>query len=271
MDTAVLSAFNTRFDIYANGNNTCPNQGGGTCSPSVNTRKDMDCEVKNGACKSANGWVPVTYDPPFVGGVAQPMNGTTPYPAIMGYPHDLCHSGRQSQHTCGIVGSAVWDVNAYFKVNYNLTETQWRTELGMTGTTAIPARWDVYQWEIAHPNGVGGKGINVLQTTTSGRGAFSIPATGHAGVAQGTSQPDRRTIAVAVLNCRALNVHGKTTNVPVPSWLKVFLVEPAFKRGSGSDLYSDTKDIYVEFIEKSTAQTDEFEEVVRRDVPYLIK
>jgi hypothetical protein len=74
-----------------------------------------------------------------------------------------------------------------------------------------------------------------------------------------------------VLNCRALNAHGKTVNVPVPSWLKVFLVEPAIKRGSGSDLYADTKDIYVEFIEKSKAQDDQFSEVVRRDVPYLIK
>ena len=64
---------------------------------------------------------------------------------------------------------------------------------------------------------------------------------------------------------------GKTTNVGVAAWLKVFLVEPAIKRGSGSDLYADTKDIYIEFIEKSQAQDDDFSEVVRRDVPYLIK
>jgi hypothetical protein len=164
-------------------------------------------------------------------------------------------------------------VNAYFRVNYGLDETAWRNLLGMSGTTNIPARWDVYQWEIAHPDGVGGKGINFKQSlpSPSKNAAFSIPSTGHAGVAQGASQPDRRTIAVAVLNCRALNVHGKTTNVPVPSWLKVFLTEPAVQRGSNPDTYTDDKDIYVEFIEKSTAQTDEFEEVVRRDVPYLIK
>jgi hypothetical protein len=66
-------------------------------------------------------------------------------------------------------------------------------------------------------------------------------------------------------------VKGKTTNVPVPAWLKVFLVEPAFKRGTGSDLYADTKDIYVEFVEKTVAQSNAFNQVVRRDVPYLIK
>jgi Flp pilus assembly protein TadG len=274
MDTSVLNAFNTRFDVYANGNMTCPNQGGGTCSPSVNTRKDLTCNPKSDGSGCQNdAWTPVTYDPPFVGGLAKPMDGSTPYPLIMGYPHDLCHSGKQSQYTCGIVGNAQWDVNAYFKVNYNMTETQWRTALGMEDTTDIPARWDVYQWEIANPNGVGGKGINFSQAVGA-QAAFSVPATGRTGVAQGTSQPDRRTIAVAVLNCRALNAHGKTTNVPVPSWLKVFLVEPAIKRpqnGPNAGAYGGDKDIYVEFIEKSTAQTDEFEEVVRRDVPYLIK
>lgn len=272
MDTAVLNAFNTRFDVYANGNTTCPSQGGGTCSPSVNTRKDLTCEEKDGACKNDT-WNPVTYDPPYVGGVAQPLgSASTPvYPKIMGYPHDLCHSGKQSTHTCGIKGSAVWDVDAYFWVNYGWDNATWRAKMGMTGTTAIPARWDVYQWEISNPTHSGNKGIDHSQDTGSGQYAFSRPATGRAGVAQSTSQPDRRTIAVATLNCRALDVKGKTTNVGVAAWLKVFLVEPAIKRGNGSDLYSDTKDIYIEFIEKSQAQDDDFSEVVRRDVPYLIK
>jgi len=281
MDTAVLNAFNTRFDVYANGNTTCPNQGGGTCSPSVNTRKDLSCPPNNAGtgCK-ADTWDPVIYDPFWDANgdgtkelAALPTNGSLD-PASMGYPHDLCHSSLQSRHTCGIKGSATWDVNAYFRVNYGWTETQWRAQLGMSGLTTIPARWDVYQWEIAHPTGTGTKGINfpqVVSTSGQGQTAFSIPATGRSGVAQSSTQPDRRTIAVAVLNCRALNAHGKTTNVPVPGWLKVFLVEPAIKRGSGSDLYADTKDIYVEFIEKSAAQDDEFEEVVRRDVPQLIK
>lgn len=283
MDTSVLSAYNTRFDVYANGNTTCPGQFGGTCSPSVNTRKDLSCAINNQGtgCKN-DSWTPVIYDPywdadsnPGTPNVvaALPTDGSLD-PKIMGYPHDLCHSSLQSRHTCGIKGSAIWDVNAYFRVNYGWTETQWRTALSMTGTTAIPARWDVYQWEISNPNGTGTKGINFPQTVTTGaqaQSAFSIPATGRSGVGAGASQPDRRTIAVAVLNCRALNAHGKTSQVPVPSWLKVFLVEPAIKRGSGSDLYSDTKDIYVEFIEKSVPQDDNFEDVVRRDVPYLVK
>ena len=285
MDAAVLNAFNTRFDVYAPGNTTCPSQGGGTCSPSVNTRKDLVCDSNSStSCKNNANWTPVTYDPPFADHdgnaatppVAQPLTGTND-PPIMGYPHDLCHSGLKSQHTCDIKGSAVWDVNAYFRVNYGLTEAQWRALAGLpnTATGKIPARYDVYMWEIANKNGTGTRGINFSQLTSGSNRAHSIPATGVAGVAESTtapfSQPDRRTIAAAVLNCRALDVKGKTTNVPVPAWLKVFLVEPAINRGSGTNLYTDQKDIYVEFIEKTVAQSNAFNQVVRRDVPYLIK
>jgi Flp pilus assembly protein TadG len=279
MDAAVLNAFNTRFDVYANGNMTCPNQFGGTCSPSVNVRKDLACEPSpsGNGCRNNTPWIPVTYDPPFVDGVAVPLKttGTTePDPPIMGYPHDLCHSGKIGLHTCDIQGTGVWDVNAYFRVNYgHTTSSDWRTMLGLSGTDPSPTRYEVYKWEIAHKNGTGTKGINFSQPAGSLK-AFSIPATGVAGVDETPpSQPDRRTISVAVLNCRALVVKGKTSEVPVVSWLKVFLVEPAINRGTGSpdELYSDQKDIYVEVIEKTTASANNFDDVVRRDVPMLIK
>lgn len=277
MDTAVLSAFNSRFDVFANGNTTCPNQLGGTCSPSVNTRKDLTCEKNNAGtgCKNDT-WTPVIYDPYWdsdADGDSElaflPTDGTRD-PKIMGYPHDLCHSSLQSRHTCSVQGDGSWDRDAYFRVNYGKAASEWRTMMGL-GSTAMPTRYDVYKWEIDHPTGTGTKGINFSQTAVDPQSAFSIPATGRAGVGEGPNQPDRRTIAVAVLNCEALEVKGKTTNVPVPIWLKVFLVEPAIKRGSGSDLYADTKDIYVEVVEASTASADDFEEVVRRDTPRLIK
>lgn len=281
MDTSVLKAFNTRFDVYENGNTTCPNQGGGTCNPAVNTRKDLTCEADNSGtgCKNNATWNPITYDPPYDSGTnaptALPTTGLMD-PPIMGYPHDICHTGKQSKQTCGIKGSAIWDVNAYFRVNYGMTEANWRSAMGAPysgSSTLIPARYDVYTWELSHTN-VGGKGISFPQPVSSpaSNAAFSYPASGNgAGVAASTSQPDRRTIDVAVLNCYALNAHGKTTNVPVANWMKMFLTEPAIKRGSGSDLYSDTKDIYVEFVQKTTASADSFATVVRRDVPYLVK
>jgi hypothetical protein len=75
-----------------------------------------------------------------------------------------------------------------------------------------------------------------------------------------------------VINCRALNVHGKTDGIPVPTWLEVFLVEPALNRGQGSNIYTDQKDIYVEAIgETSASGNNTAGQVVRRDVPYLIR
>jgi Flp pilus assembly protein TadG len=281
MDTSVLNAFNTRFDVYANGNTTCPNQGGGTCSPALNTRKDLICPLQNAgstSCKNNSNWSPVVYSPPFASGKAQPLDPATypaGYPAIMGYPHDLCHSGLKSQYTCGLVGDANWDRDAYFKVNYGWDHSTWLAQTGLSlDATAsnYASRYNVYQWELAHPNGTDNlHGINFKQPVPTNTAAFAIPATGVAGVGGGASQPDRRTIAVAVLNCYALNAHGKTTNVPVPSWLKVFLTEPAMQRGTGGSVYTDQKDIYVEFIEKTQSQDDNFSEVVRRDVPYLVK
>ena len=227
MDTSVLNAFNTRFDVFANGNTTCPNQGGGTCSPAADTRKDLVCDPKNdlSGCKNDN-WSTAAkvYDPYWDSDgdgtkelAALPTTGALD-PDIMGYPHDICHSSLLSRQTCGIKGSATWDVNAYFRVNYKLDEAGWRSLLGSpySGTTTIPARYDVYQWELAHGNGTGTAGINFSQADGSNR-AFSIPATGRTAAAAGGSQPDRRVIAAAVLNCQALNVHGKTTNVPVPT------------------------------------------------------
>lgn len=270
MDTAVLNAFNTRFDVYANGNTTCPSQGGGTCSPALNVRKDLTCDPNNAGtgCKNDTWeWTRPPDNPTW--GQPLPANGSAD-PLIMGHPRDICHTGPSSQHTCGIAGNGIWDVNAYFRVNYGITtEAAWRTLIGVA--TGIPARYDVYKWEISNPNGTGTMGMNFPQNIAAKKTGFSYPATGRAGVGESSSQPDRRIIAAAVLNCRALSINGKTTNVPVPTWLKLFLVEPAFPRGTGPTAYSDQKDIYVEFLEKSHPQDENFEEVVRRDVPYLIK
>ena len=80
----------------------------------------------------------------------------------------------------------------------------------------------------------------------------------------------RCRMSVAVINCQAVNAKGKTTGVPVPTWLDVFLVEPAMSRGkSGS--YTDQKDVYVEYIRTTTADTGIAGQVVRRDTPYLIR
>jgi hypothetical protein len=148
-------------------------------------------------------------------------------------------------------------------VNYGWDSSTWQAQTGLSSTTT---RYQVYKWERANqdPNG---KGISIAQKDTGSNYAFGVPATGTAGVSQTSSQADRRVMAVAVLNCNALQAHGHTVGVPVATWMDVFLVQPAVSRA----LFSN-KNIYVEEIgPTSVTANDITAQVVRRDKPYLIK
>jgi len=270
MDTSVLNALNTRFDIYANGNNTCPSQYGGACGPSTNTRKDVVCKP-NGTNTGCNpdAWNDATkaYRPTTP--AALDSSGVND-PDFMGYPHDLCHAVPRANSTCGgnnVKGDGNWDRDAYFRVNYNGT-TDWQT---LTGLPANASRWDVYSWELTHRSmTVGGKLVGIDNPKIVGNEAsFSYPVSQPPGVAASNSQPDRRRISAAVLNCQALTVHGKTSNVPVPTWLDMFLVEPALDRGSGPSAYTDKKDVYVEIIGTTTQSAAN--QVIERNKPFLIR
>jgi hypothetical protein len=84
----------------------------------------------------------------------------------------------------------------------------------------------------------------------------------------GGSTPDRRRLSVAVVNCIANGVNGNSDNVPVQKWIEVFLVEPSINRGS----VTNTGDVYIEVIGESQAGAGAAAgQVIRRDVPYLVK
>jgi Flp pilus assembly protein TadG len=265
---SVFDAVNTRFDIYANGNQTCPNQGGGTCSPSDVTRKDLVCGT-NGAnptqCQGANNWNEASKPYRLAGGALAdlPTSGVSD-PTVMGYPPDECHMAPTAG-ACGVAGNGTWDRNAYFRVNYGWNASTWPTQ---TGLSASATRYDVYKWERAHTN-PNGKGIGVPQrdASTSNYG-FGQPATGHSGAAPSGTLGDRRVMSVAVLNCQALNVHGRSSNLPVTTWMDVFLVQPIASRpGISSD-----SNLYVEEIgETVRSAADANPIVLRRDRPYLIR
>jgi hypothetical protein len=124
----------------------------------------------------------------------------------------------------------------------------------------------------------GAHGIGVPQTLTQNYTGFGTPAVaGRPGLTPGGANLDRRRISVAVLNCNALSVSGKTSNIPVAKWLDVFLVEPSYSRtgGSGSNkvAYTDQKEVYVEVIGSTGSGVDGTtnSQVVQRAVPYLIR
>ena len=258
LNAVVMNALNTRFDLYANGSNTCPP--GGTCSPSRNVRKDL---VKGPQCGTGpQGWQesPNPYRPttttPLAGG----------YPDIMGHPRDICHAVSNGG-TCpaGRIGNGVWDRNAYFRVNYGWNDAA--TWMANTGLAANATRYEVYQWEIAHPSNID------TPVTIAGKKGYGAPICSPPGITPGGTNVDRRRISAAVLNCKALGLNGSESNVPVLKWIDLFLVEPSYQRRRSSTVVTEATNVYVEVIGETSvgANGNTGGQVTRRDVPYLIE
>jgi Flp pilus assembly protein TadG len=304
--TSVTDALNTRFDIY-DSNQSCPT--GGSCAASINSRKDVSRAANasgNNSCKLHNqGWNEGTTATAYEWGTlpSSPITAlpTTTTPSIMGHPRDMCHSvpsGTPSACTSPI-GDGVWDRDAYFRTNYlrttagtrgaagtRWTSADWQADTGLspppTPVTAsnYASRYNVYKWEIAN-RGTSVDGVVVLGSrVVSGNGASAFTSYGQpvcsqaqtpsygSGQVPGGSTTDRRRISVAVVNCLANGVNGNSTNVPVQDWIEIFLVEPSINRGT----VTNGGDVYAEVISKTQAGAGSTAgQVVRRDVPYLVK
>jgi Flp pilus assembly protein TadG len=268
---SVTDALNTRFDIYDNGQ-SCPS--GGSCPPSANSVKDLVRPANangNNACALHNqGWqLP---DNQYL-----PSSATTPLTNAeinnvdaMGYPRDMCHAiSSNGSCTGGRIGNGTWDRNAYFRVNYG-TSFDWAAAMTTAYGTSSVTRYQVYSWELANmgtstvpeSRQYGGNGSN-------GRIAWRAPVCSTPGITPGGSNVDRRRLSAAVVNCIAANIHGSETGVPVQSWVELFLVEPSLDRDRTS-----AGDIYAEVIgetDTASAGAATAGQVVRRDVPYLVR
>jgi Flp pilus assembly protein TadG len=271
--TPVTQALNTRFDIYdkasaGNGNAaSCPS--GANCPASINTVKDV---IQKGTPNTANkcGFANNEWELPPTANRYLPANTTDLTQAqadnikAMGYPRDKCHAISQNG-SCSAdkIGDGAWDRSAYFRVNY--------------GWTSAPSRFQVYLWEIANRgNVIGGKTILASRkygTGANGETDFDQPVCSQlqgygSGTIPGGNNVDRRRISTAVVNCNAYNVHGGGGTVyPVVKWVELFLVEPSLQRDR-----TDANDVYAEFIgETQLGAGQTAGQVVRRDVPYLVK
>jgi hypothetical protein len=263
---AVRAAFNTRFDLSEAGL-TCPG-GDANCSPSANSRKDL---IKGNNCGTAGqqGWqeAPNPYRPssPTV-----PLDGTSD-PDIMGLPRDMCHAVSLDGQcgaggTVSIIGDGVWDRDAYFRVNYGWDHSTW---MASTTLSATATRYEVYKWEMDHPAQV--QAANAALQPVDTKNGYNYPVCRAPGVTPDETTPDRRRISVAVINCKARNVNGRKENVGVLTWMDVFLVEPAFSRGSGPTARTTNGDIYVEVVGETNAVSEGNFQVVKKAVPYLIE
>lgn len=282
LKTSTIDAINTRFDIYDN----CPS--GGACPASINSIKDVTHKSDaagvpgisvNKACTfgtngQTDGWmVPAN---PYAPTTDDALPATTT-PSPMGHPRDVCHSLGPDDNTCGRFGDGFWDRDAYFRSRYGWDSAAWQTNTGFTASGARPdrpTRYEVYQWEIENKNAVIDGATILGQWTNGTRGNYAQPicsaSKGGAGGTTPTSTvADRRRMSVAVINCHAEDVNGKSGPYAIRRFIDIFLVEPSLNRPDRTD----KKDIYVEIIGESDAggTGETAGTVIRRDVPFLVK
>jgi len=288
LNASVMDGINTRFDIDANGN-SCPG-GNSNCSPSINVRKDL---VRGNQCGiTGNGWEPNAADATnFATRAYRPTSATaypnTTTPDIMGHPRDLCHAHGELDD-CGPsgvsrrIGTGDWDINAYWRSNYGANYAgQVDSAIYGPQPKGYPTRYQVYRWEIddyaARLLNKAGAGSKTAYSRPQASTCLATPNSPY-GIVPSPTVVDRRRISVAVLNCKALGIAGHEEDEPVLKWVDVFLVEPSYSRnkcasGSGcNDKYTNKTDVYVEMIgETNVGAGQTAGQVVRRDVPYLVK
>jgi len=214
------SAFNVRFDIYRSSLNSERNNP--DFAPAPNVIKGL--EAKNGgAC--IKGSEELTTD-------------------TMALPRDTCFPG-----SCGgnnRFGDGVWARQSYLDMNHDLADG---TADGAGSDGHLPAltgvntqyagtRYGMYLREIAYgdsspyPNP---NSDNILDPALSESGRPMCSS-------QMSSNPARRVIIAAGVDCTANPVQGSTDNVPVDKYVEVFLTEPVGEDGTsppGFDIYGE--------------------------------
>ncbi|TIR21985.1 MAG: hypothetical protein E5X34_16050 [Mesorhizobium sp.] len=206
----VRDALNVRFDVYngsMNGNKNDPNY-----APGENVRKgyQMPSKGKGNACNAD---------------LASPPDPTK-YDA---FPRDNCATGGCTNNNR--IGNGNWDFNQYWSTNFATTinPVSVPKPLGADGVnpasnTNQPTRYSVYRYEIAQ--GIVGHASN--------GGEVGAPACSSNKV----SNPDRRILYGAILNCQALAAAGlmgggnSSPPLPVEAFGSFFITETV---ESGSD------------------------------------
>ena len=278
---SLRDAFNTRFDMYGSGLNQACGNTGTLCPPSANSRKDLlrdgtgtnACEYVTGT--GGKGWreAPNGY-PPAVLATARALTeaeiATLP---PMGYPRDKCHAVSITG-TCagGRIGSGDWDRYAYFRSHSLQTVKNYpevtsvaamNTFLTANFSSLTPSRYQVYAWEMARA----GTRLQAEDDAASGYRAHGSPVCLPPGVTPSATQIDRRVMSVAVVNCGAEGVAGRTTNVDVTKWIDIFLVEPTVARSR-----TENSDVYIEVVGETANATEQGAiQAVKKSVPYLIE
>ncbi|MCU4654271.1 Tad domain-containing protein [Roseibacterium sp. SDUM158016] len=195
----LAAAVNTRFDIYEGVLNS--HRGDPRFGPAPNVISGVSITRRgNGQCNIDQ----VEADDPLY---------TVPLPADDCLISESCTGGRFGD------GDFASGYANYVATNYG-TAPEWFPDYPTT-------RYGIYLAEIA--NAIDG---DVL----TGRQETGAPV---CNAENASADPERRVMIVAGIDCEANAVSGASTGVPVESWVRVFLLQPAD---------NVTKDIFVEIL-----------------------
>jgi hypothetical protein len=139
----------------------------------------------------------------------------------MGFPAGLSYDS-----STGMSGPD-WDRSAYWSLNHSSTLPTIPSATHPTSTTASPSRYDVYNYEIAN---------NLVADKAGGKanGETGVPRCYKGDSDTLTTDPDRRIIFAAVVNCGAHDLTGKTT-VEADAFVSAFLTNPIEKEDKSKD------------------------------------
>ena len=183
-----------------------------------------------------------------------PADGNQAVAGIVQYPRDNCiYAG-----TCAVgtrFGDGAWNRELYWATNHPAILPADRPT-GWDGWT----RYATYRWEVdnAMPSNptAGETGTPQCFKKTASLPGGQIPKGMDARETDlgedWFNNPDRRVLAVAVVNCDEENVKGNTRNVDVSKWILMFITEAV-----GYYVGGDDNDLFLEFIREIDIKNDQ--------------
>lgn len=217
--TSASEALNVRFDLYEG---SAAGMKNATYPPATNVRKGY--YAQGNACTQQKYECPTNKS-----GVATCPN-PLPFSALTadkGVTRSLCG---------GAVGDGQWDVDGYWVANH---ASSGHAKPAAWTNAAPPSRYDVYRYEIEQGY------VNDPSTGEAGK----APETGAPACnAPGLSNPDRRIMYGAVVNCiaNADKIAGRM-DLPVETFARFFLTRPV----------EQTNDIHAELVGLVDPNTDQ--------------
>jgi hypothetical protein len=134
-------------------------------------------------------------------------------------------------------GNGQWDCDSYWRINHgsappdmsaDITDTTGQVSKGgvcSTPTNTTVSRYHVYLYENANAALINQYSL----PASASKGENGAPQCSGSGVGASTTQPDRRLIYSAVINCLANGPFGggqTANNIPVAGFAKVFMTQP---------------------------------------------